>query len=233
MTRAIYLITPPDDDVVTVDDAREQLRIPATDSDDLIQALIDAAVAQLDPSKGGWLGRALRPQTWELRLPGFPYGYCGTGYDRSFAARPYAVELPYPPLLLVDSVKYDDGDGVERTLTEGTGFRVIGLGGLSKAHIAPVYNGSWPSSVRLDYEAVRIRFTCGYELATADEMPATIRQAVLLMAKHLYGLSERNLFVSSETVEGVSTRSFVVSENAAMVMKAASESLLSAYRVWE
>ena len=53
------------------------------------------------------------------------------------------------------------------------------------------------------------------------------------MVKNLYGLSERNLFVSAESVDGIGSRNFVVTENAAMVMKAASENLLQPYRVFE
>lgn len=234
MRASLYLIEPPTDDVVTLATAKAHLKVTADDQDDLIQLLIDAAVAQLDPAKNGWLGRALRPQTWEIRLDGFPCGYTGCGYDRNFGNHSYAIELPYPPLLVVDSVKYDDGDGVEVALTEGVGYRVIGLGGNDKSYVAPIYNGSWPTSVRCDSESVRVRFTSGYELSSGVEsMPAAIRQAVLLMVKHLYGLGERNLFVSSETVDGVGSRNFVVSENAAEVMKVASENLLQTYRVFE
>lgn len=232
MSGSRYLIEGPTDDVVSLATAKAHLKVTDSDQDELIQLMIDAAVAQLDPSKGGWLGRALRPQTWEVRCDGFHGYYSDCGYERNFRMV-YAIELPYPPLLTVDSVKYDDGNGVEQTLTEGTGFRVIGLGVNGKSYVAPVYNGSWPTSVRYDVESVRVRFTSGYELATVETMPAAIRQAVLLMVKHLYGLGERNLFVSAETVDGVGSRNFVVSENAAIVMKNATESLLGPYRVWE
>lgn len=220
---SLYLITVPTEDVVTLDEAKAQLRETGTSHDDMITALIAAAVSQIDPAGGGWLGRALRPQTWEIRGNGFPW---------------YSIELPYPPLISVDSIKYDDGAGVEQTLIEGAGFRVIGLGGRNKTSIAPIYNGYWPSSVRCDAESVRIRFTCGYPIDSGDSpptdtLPQPIKQAVLLMVKHLWGLGERNLFVSAETVDGLGSRQFVVSENAALVMKSASESLLATSRVWD
>lgn len=233
MSPSLHLITPPTDEVVTAAEARAQLRLPTSVTDDMIEALIDAAVEQIDPAGGGWLGRALRPQTWEIRSDGFPCYYEGRGYARDVRSA-YEVELPYPPLLIVDSVKYDDSDGVERTLVEGTGFRVLGLGSRRRARIAPVYNGSWPSSVRCDAESVRIRFTAGYEVSSGvDPLPAPIKQAVLLMVKNLLALGERNLFVSAETVDGVGSRQFVVSENAANVMRAAAEGLLSTLRVYE
>src|SRR5688500_12840348 len=180
---SLYLIEAPTDDVVTLAEAKAQMRIANTSYDAVIEALIQSAVDQIDPAGGGWLGRALRPQTWELRGPCFPYWYEGCGYHRD--PRAYWTELPYPPLLTVDSVKYDDGDGVETTLTEGVGYRVI-QGGIGRAWIAPIYNGSWPSSVRSDAESVRIRFTSGYEIGSAgDEMPSPIKQAVILMVKSL------------------------------------------------
>lgn len=237
MIPSLHLITRPDDEVVTLAEAKAQLRITTSDNDDMIAALIEAAVAQIDPAGGGWLGRAIRPQTWELRSNGFPCYYIGCGYSRDFH-RAYELELPYPPLISVDSVKYDDGNGVEQTLVEDVGFRVFGLGSIGKASIAPVYGGSWPSSVRCDPESVRIRFTSGYPTdfgnsPPTDILPAPIKQAVLLMIKGLWGLGERNLFVSAETVDGVGSRQFVVTENAGMVMRTASEGLLAPYRVWD
>lgn len=229
---SLYLIEKPTDEVVTLAEAKAQLRVSDSSSDAIIEALIQSAVDQIDPAGGGWLGRALRPQTWEMRGSHFPCWYDGCGYARNFH-RAYWAPLPYPPLIAVDSVKYDDGDGVERTLVEGTGYRVF-QGGIGHASIAPVYNGSWPSSVRCDPESVRIRFTAGYEIGSAgDEMPAPIKQAVILMVKSLFDVHAQNLLLSEVTIEGVSTRRYIVTENAAKLMKSVSESLLEPYRVWE
>src|SRR5689334_14755400 len=90
-TRA--LITAPTDDVMTLSDCKAALGISGTSQDTLITALLAAVVGQLDPASSGWLGRALRPQTWEFRLFGFPSR---------------GIDLPYPPLISVTSVKYDD-----------------------------------------------------------------------------------------------------------------------------
>lgn len=229
---SLYLIEAPTDDVVTLAEAKTQLRVSGSADDAIIEALIQSAVDQIDPAGGGWLGRALRPQTWELRGNGFPCWYDGCGYARNFH-KAYWAPLPYPPLIAVDSVKYDDGDGVEQTLVEGTDFRVF-QGGIGQASIAPVYNGSWPSSVRCDPESVRIRFTAGYENASGvDEMPSPIKQAVIMMVKSLRDVHTQNLLLSEKTIEGVSTRRYIVTENAAKLMKSVSESLLEPYRVWE
>jgi uncharacterized phiE125 gp8 family phage protein len=232
MNASLHLITPPDEDVISLSDVKVQLRVTGTDDDALIQALIDASVAQLDPAGGGWLGRALRPQTWEMRSDHFPCYYEGSGYRRNYR-RTYACELPYPPLISVDSVKYYTGDGVDTTLTEGVGYRVLGLGSNGRAYIEPIYNGYWPSSVRYDAESVRIRFTCGYEDGDDIGLPTPIKQAIVLMVKEIYQMSERSLFVSAETVDGVGSRQFIVSDNAAKVMRSTSENLLAPYRVFE
>ena len=58
-------VTPPVEPVLTLDEAKEHLRVVHSDEDLLIQSLIDAAVSWLD----GWdgvLGRCIMPQTWRI-----------------------------------------------------------------------------------------------------------------------------------------------------------------------
>jgi len=233
----LYLITPPTEDVVTLDEAKAFLRETTNDNDALITALTAAAVSTIDPVSGGWLGRSLRPATWELRLPSFGahthLGFYHHYYDTG--AHPVGLEigLPYPPLISVDSVKYDDGDGVEQTLTADTDYRVFGIGSARQARVEPAFQGSWPTGARFDDEAVRIRFTAGYATAAPDPLPGAIKQAVFLMVKALMDLSARNLFISAESVEGVGSRNFVVTENGAMIMRDTGENLLQTFRVYE
>jgi uncharacterized phiE125 gp8 family phage protein len=210
----LLLVTPPTDEVVTITELKVMLGITSDADDDLLGAMRDAVVQTIDPAAGGWLGRALAPQTWELRLPGF---WCNS------------IRLPYPPTLTVDSVKYDDVDGVERTLVEGVDYRLFGLGGTGRTEILPVYQGSWPST-RGDFEAVRIVFTAGY---TEDEMPQPIKVAIALGVKHMQSTSVKDLFLSSEETPGVRSRSWTVSENAGAVITTVIEGLLATYRVWD
>lgn len=164
------LITPPTQDVVSLDSANQQLRLGETDDDNLVEIYLAAAVNRLDPAGGGFLGRALRPQTWEYRLCGFPS--C-------------PIELPYPPLIAIASVKYDDNSGVEQTLVAGTDYQVVGAGGKDAAHLVPAYGKSWPTA-RSYPESVRIRYSCGYPLADPDPLPAPLVQAILLMTGNWY-----------------------------------------------
>lgn len=217
---SLHLITPATDDVVSLELAKKHLRITTNDKDDLVRALIDSAVAQIE----GWLGLALRPQTWELRTDYFPY-WGEEGH--------YGLELPYPPLISVDSVVYDDEDGEEVALVEGTGYRVFNLGYRSKSYIAPVYNSSWPSALRGDINSVRVRFTAGFRLTAPDSLPAPIKQAVLLAVRDLWSMGERNLYLRSESVPGLASYEWTVSEMAGKVIRSAVESLLSQYRVYD
>jgi uncharacterized phiE125 gp8 family phage protein len=197
--RASYLITAPTDAVVTLAEAKAQLRITDTSQDTFIQSIIYAAVNQLDPAAGGWLDRALRTQIWELRLDGF---------------RQTEIKLPFPPLIGTPTVKYDDLGGTEHSLTLTTDFRILGDGRLSMQHLRPPFLGSWPVA-RCDVESVRIRYTCGYALTPTDAMPQAIKQAVLLMTKSFYDLGKRDALVTQDTVIGVSSKSFSVTDEAA------------------
>jgi uncharacterized phiE125 gp8 family phage protein len=80
---ALELITPPDDAVVTLEEAKAFLNVTHSDHDELIEGLVDAATAALD-GRYGLLQRALSPQTWELVLDRFPLVLAGA--DRNPAA---------------------------------------------------------------------------------------------------------------------------------------------------
>jgi uncharacterized phiE125 gp8 family phage protein len=209
--RTLVLIEGPSVPVVTADELRTMLSV--TTEDDVLEPLEQAAVATLDPASNGWLGRALRPQTWELRLSQFP---CD------------AIRLPFPPQTSIVSFKYDDAAGVEQTLVEGTDYRVFNLNQRVACLVDKPYQGSWPSA-RYDRESIRIRYVAGY---AGNAMPAPIKQAVALAVKDLQSISERNLFLNREEIPGVRSRGWVVSESAGKVIQNAIGNLLSTYRVW-
>lgn len=214
------LITAPTADVIDLAECKAALGITTTSQDAIISAALEAAVDNLDPAAGGWLGRALRRQTWELQLSGFPY--CRE-----------EIRLPYPPLVSVDSVKYDDSSGAEHVLTEGDSYQVIGVGSKSFGKIVPAYNVDWPSARCID-GSVRIRFTCGYAVGSdspevADAMPGSIKQAVVLMVRSVMSSAAQNQFLTQDSVVGVGAKSYVVSAEAVNAMQQAAEILLSPY----
>lgn len=208
----ILLVEPPSDPVFTLDEAKAHLRVDDDDNNLVIEGLRDAVVGMLDPAAGGWLGRALRPQVWELQLRSFHdddrFFMCN---DRRHTARSDfgrdAIALPYPPLIEVISLNYADAQGVDRTMVEGTDYRVLGVGGSTSAAVAPLYGASWPSA-RFDAASVRIRFKAGYpapspaagEVAAVKEtMPGPIRAWLKLQLGALY--ENRDSFVVGQRAQ--------------------------------
>lgn len=192
------LVEPPTEPAISRADCKKALGIAASDisQDGAIAAALAAVAATLDPAFAGWLGRALREQTWELRLRDFN--------DRRPALRGNtdAIELPYPPLLSMVSVKYYDVNGVDTTLALNTDFRILGQGDpYGRQAIAPLYSKSWPTA-RSDDGSVRIRYTCGYD-DDVNVMPPNLVQAVCLGARALLTAGTRDLLVFEDRVEGV------------------------------
>lgn len=63
-------IAPPDDPIVTLDEAKSQCRVDFADDDALISRLISAAEGYLD-GWGGALGRCMRSQEWREEFDGW------------------------------------------------------------------------------------------------------------------------------------------------------------------
>lgn len=209
------LVTPPSAPVIATAELKTMLGITGSDQDDVLAALAEAVAQELDPAVGGWLGRALRPATWELR--GRDFG-CGR------------IDLPYPPCTEIVSVTYDDAAGVEQTLAEHTHYRVF-LQPLDRAFLVPVLGGAWPAT-RRDVDSARIRFTAGYSATPDDVLPQPIKAAVALGVRKLLPLVNRDLTVSQVDIPGVQSKSYVVTPNASAALESAMAGLLSPYLVF-
>ena len=153
---------------LSVAEAKAHLRVTHADDDAYITTLVDVATRHLD-ARHGTLNRALITQSWRLRIDEFPRCW------------PFAIELPWPPLQSVASVKYLDPDGVEQTLA-GAEYTVEASKFVGRILLG--YGKSWPA-IRCVPGAVRIEFTAGFGTAGAD-VPAPIRQAMLMFIAHLY-----------------------------------------------
>src|SRR2546430_1116586 len=70
------LIEAPDQDVISLADCKAAIGIVDDSQDSAIQIAIRAVSDALDPASLGWLGRALRRQTWELQLESFHAEEC-------------------------------------------------------------------------------------------------------------------------------------------------------------
>lgn len=175
---SLIQVTPPAAEPISLEDARRRLHEdalgdPATSAHDPdIAAMIKAAREYLDGSSG-ILGRALVPQTWELRLDGFPGCWGWTGGE--------AIDLPLPPLRSVEALTYLDTSGSSQTMPPED-YQVVGLGGTAAASIVPAFGKTWPST-RLQPESVAVRFVCGY---ASGQIPEPIVGAMHLLIGHWF-----------------------------------------------
>lgn len=212
---ALKLIVAPPVEPISLDLAKQHLRVDHSDDDALITQIIKAARYMVD-GRDGYLGRALVQQTWELTLDRFP----ASATSGSFcipAGSTGEIKIPLPPLQSVTSVKYDDTGGVEQTIDPTTGYDVDAVS--EPGWLVPA-TGGWPTGVFDGINAVRIRFVAGY-LASSDSppdltanIPYDVKAAMLLHIGTLYNSRE----------------SIVVGTNA-MPLPQAAEILLRRYRV--
>lgn len=190
---ALTLIAGPLVSPLTLADAKAHLRVEHDDHDLMIQSLIDAAIEHFD-GRDGWLGRALVQQTWELRLDRFPH----------------CIEIPLPPLISLDSVKYVDISGNILTIPEAD-YQVV-VEGFKKALVVPAYRLIWPipRDVR---QAVRVTFTAGYAAVTDDSpielinnIPSTLLSALKLQVEMLYGRNPTDAPLLQKTIDDLTVK---------------------------
>ena len=97
------------------------------------------------------------------------------------------IALPYPPVISVEAITYEDAQGVDQVLS-ASGWRSTAEG------VEPAFGEIWPTG-RVDANAVRIRYRAGYVAdPKADPLmprvPAAITAALLLMVGDLYANRE-------------------------------------------
>lgn len=161
MSGACVVISPPAAEPLSLTEAKLHLREPAAADDGLVTALITAARIQVE----NYVHRALITQTRELKLDCFPS----------------AIELPFPPIASLTSVKYTDLNGAEQTVDSADLDTDTAS---SPGRIQPAYGANWPST-RPGFNAVRVRYVCGYGSAGGD-VPEPLRHALRLLLAHLY-----------------------------------------------
>jgi uncharacterized phiE125 gp8 family phage protein len=171
--RVVTIVEPPAERMVTLDEAKAHLRVDHDDDDALIEAYILAAEQRIDGPRG-ICGRCFQPQ--KLRVAFHSFGEC--------------IELPFPPLISVDSITYLDSNGDEQTFAETGNWRVIGVGSEQGASIVPLYGVEWPSLLATaDPDLVRVTFNAGYIATSSPEnnkVPETVRAAVKLIVSDWY-----------------------------------------------
>jgi len=179
---AIKLITAPVVEPLTLAEVKQHLRVVVDDEDSTISTYISAARSFVD-GQGGFLGRALVTQTWELTLDKFPVS---------------EIKVPLPPLQEVVSVKYDDSAGFEQTVDPDDYF-VDNVN--EPGWIVPIQGAAWPTPLDA-VNSVRVRFVAGY-LPSSDSppdlranIPFSIKAAMLLIIGGFY-VNRENVVVGT------------------------------------
>ncbi|WP_373047183.1 head-tail connector protein [Vulgatibacter sp.] len=147
---------------VTLQEAKDYLRVDGADEDSTIQRLIDSAVEYSQE----YTGRQLCTATLRLVLDAFP---CGR-----------ELELPRAPLRSVTSVQYYDEAGQLQTL-EAAAYHEDTV--TMPGRLVLAAGQSWPAT-QCRPGAVRIDFEAGHGEAAA--VPARIRSAILVELENGY-----------------------------------------------
>jgi len=146
------IIIGPTAEPVTLDEVKLALSIDGTGRDTRITKLIKAAREQAEFV----MERAIMTQTLEVAIDAFPR--C-------------EIEIPYPKLLSIVSVKYDDTAGAEQTLAANL-YRIDNY--KQPGYVFPANGTSWPSTLA-GANAVRVRYTAGYG-PEASYVPEKIKE---------------------------------------------------------
>lgn len=183
----VSVVTPAVGEPITLDEARNYLRVNQTADDALIGDMISTARRYAE----NYISRVFLTQTLDIGYPDWPGGASAGYFDRRVREAGIGpnwlpgqasgvIEIPRSPLQSVVSVQYVDQAGVTQTLPS-TEYQ---LRKSEPAQITPALNRAWPITHPQSIEPVIIRVVCGY--GAASDVPRTIKAGMLLWLAHLY-----------------------------------------------
>ncbi len=185
---------------VTIKDAEEACRLEGGQATAILQREIEAATDRLDGYRGS-LGRVLINQVWR----------------RDFeVSRRNIYRLPFPDVSRAEAVIFIGEGAVTPVAVQ-----------LDEDLLSPFVRlvNVWPFPEAF----VRVTFTAGYGAAPSD-VPAAIRQAILLDVSHRFQATSEDGRIRSETVEGVATTAFNSPEQTALATAKMIADLLKPFR---
>lgn len=175
---------------VTVEEAREFMRVQSTVDDFLIESLIKSAESYAE----NYTKAAICRQQWQVKYDGFD------GHDGE-------IRLPMPPLSSLSSdvvVTYiEDTTAGNTTTLASTAYTIDYYS--RPAVIYPSYDNEWPES-RDERNAVTVTYYCGY--STPAQVPDAIKSWVKVRVASMYENRE-SLMVGTGNFISELPRSFV------------------------
>lgn len=186
---ATILITPPTIEPVSLEEAKDHLRVSDACEDGLIVGLIQAAREYVER----FTSRQLITATWAQKLDAFPACRLYNHYTK--VPESDLIRLPKPPLQSVSSITYVDTAGVTQTLDPA---KYIVDTTEEPARLAPAFGQSWPST-RQQLNAVTITFIAGYGLDSL--VPSGIRTAMKLLMSNWF--ENREATISGTIIDEV------------------------------
>jgi uncharacterized phiE125 gp8 family phage protein len=156
------IVTQPTTEPVDLATAKAHLRVSDTAEDVYISSLITVSRVQIEQ----WTDRALLTQTWDLWLP-------ASTIARQLFHRERDIRVPRGPVASIDLVETIDDSGTATTVD-------------SSLYVKDLL--SEPCEVRfpggLPEGRLHIRYTAG--ATSPDDVPATLKQAILLLIGAMY-----------------------------------------------
>lgn len=193
MPKKLVFSPSPITEPVTLQEAKDHLRVVVADDDDYISGLITECRVLIENATE----RALIAQTWDVFFDHFPHrpwlrggvGYMppscdtwpeGAQYPASAFGDHDYLELPLPPLQQVTQITYVDPTGATPTLDPS---QYLVDDASQPARIYPAYGTSWPAT-RAQRNAIAVRIVTGYP--DAASVPPTMKGAIKKFVAHFY-----------------------------------------------
>lgn len=168
--------------------------VNGADEDEYIASLIAAARHDFE----GFSQRLVGPQTVTLVMDRFP---CAV------------IELPYPPLRSVTSIRYVDEDGVTQTMSGSPEEFLVSAPRGPRARrgcISPLYDETWPTT-RCQMDAVTVTYQAGYDVAPGADViqltPEPILHGMLLVIGELFKVRSLSVHAFNQSESVVRARS--------------------------
>ncbi len=189
----------PDESIVSLQEARLQCSTDLVEEDDDLMRKLRAATEDAEE----YTARKFLTQKWAIFWDRWPD--LNAGFFR----------VPFGRVQNLDTFEYTTDDGISYPLNQGT--QILINKHIEPARIVPAKGFSWPSSQLSPVSPIKAVITCGY--GDSENVPASIKEAVLLHLGHMYAHREAVV---------VGDRSSVDSRELAM----GSKHLLNKHRLW-